>query len=60
VTGAELKRRLESEGCAFAPGKGGHLKVFRGAKRSVLPMHGAGRNLPKPLVQAVLKQLGLK
>ena len=60
MTSAELKRRLESEGCTFAPGNGGHLKVFRRAKRSVLPMHGAGKDLPRALVHAVLKQLGLK
>ncbi|MGO9095860.1 MAG: type II toxin-antitoxin system HicA family toxin [Bryobacteraceae bacterium] len=55
-----MKRRLEGEGCTFAPGKGGHLKVFRGAKRPVLPTHGAGRELPRALVHAVLKQLGLR
>ena len=42
------------------PGKGGHLLVRLGARKSVLPMHGAKRDLPRGLVEAIKKQLGLR
>jgi len=51
VTSSELKRFLESKGCAFAPGKGGHLRVMRGNLVSVRPMHGKNQDQ---------KQLSLK
>lgn len=60
MTSKELKRLLESEGCTFAPGKGGHLRVMRGKNLSVLPMHGSNHELGKGLVQKIRKQLGLK
>jgi mRNA interferase HicA len=60
LTSGELKRWLEKHGCAFAPGKGGHLLVRLGARKSVLPMHGGKRDLPKGLVEAIKRQLGLK
>lgn len=56
----EFKRWLEERGCRFELGKGGHLKVYRGQHRSVLPMHGGGKELGKGLVEAIKKQLGLK
>jgi mRNA interferase HicA len=60
LTSKELKRWLESQGCTFAPGKGGHVLVRLGDRRSVLPMHGAKRDLPKGLVEGIKRQLGLK
>jgi len=60
MTSAELKKWLASQGCKFAPGKGGHLKVWRGEKRSVLPMHGSGKELGRGLVEKIKKELGLK
>jgi len=60
VTSAELKRLLARHGCTFEPGKGGHLIVRRGDKRSVLPMHGSNKELGTGLMNAILKQLGLK
>jgi len=60
VTSSELKRWLEKNGCAFFPGKGGHLLVRRGNRKSVLPMHGAKKDLGSGLVNAIKKQLGLR
>ncbi|OPB29821.1 MULTISPECIES: type II toxin-antitoxin system HicA family toxin [unclassified Bartonella] len=56
----ELKRYLTKQGCSFIPGKGGHLIVKRGSKKSVLPMHGARKELGTGLVQKILKDLDLK
>ena len=60
VTGRELKRWLQKQGCKFEPGKGGHLLVRLGARKSVLPMHGSRQELPKGTVEDIKKQLGLK
>ncbi len=60
MTSAQLKKWLASQGCKFAPGKDGHLKVRRGEWRSVLPMHGSGNELGKGLVDKIKKELGLK
>jgi len=60
VTSQEFKRWLQSQGCAFEPGKGGHLLVRLKNRKSVLPMHGAKHELPKGTVEAIKKQLGLK
>jgi len=60
LTSAEFKRWLERRGCSFEPGKGGHLKVQLGRKFSVLPMHGAGKEIGKGLEHRIKKDLGLK
>jgi mRNA interferase HicA len=60
MTSAELKRWLERQGATFEPGRGGHLIVRLGGRRSVLPMHGKGKELGAGLVNAIKKQLGLK
>jgi len=60
VTSGELKRWLEKQGCTFASGKGGHLHVRLGDRRSVLPMHGSGKELGKGVTEKIKKQLGLK
>lgn len=60
MTSAQLKRFLARQGCIFEPGKGGHLIVRRGNRKSVLPMHGSNKELGTGLVNAILKQLGLK
>jgi mRNA interferase HicA len=49
----QAKRFLE-------PGKGGHLIIRRGARKSVLPQHGGSKELGKGLWRAILKQLDLK
>jgi mRNA interferase HicA len=60
MTSAEFRRYLAKLGCTFEPGKGGHLKVSLGDKRSVLPVHGNNKELKKGTVEAIKKQLGLK
>lgn len=59
VTSQEFKRWLQKQGYTFTPGRGGHLHVQLGEKRSVLPMHGKGQELGTGLVNAIKKQLGL-
>jgi mRNA interferase HicA len=60
VTSAQLKKWLARQGCTFAPGKGGHLKVRRGDKSTILPMHGSSKELGKGLVESIKRDLGLK
>jgi mRNA interferase HicA len=60
VTSAEFKRWLEKQGCSFSSGKGGHIHVRLGEKRSVLPMHGSGKEIGKGLEDRIKKDLGLK
>jgi len=60
MTSKEFKKWLSSQGCTFKPGKGGHLRVFRGERFSVLPMHGSDKELGKGLVEDIKKQLGLE
>lgn len=59
MTPREFKRWLAAQGCTFSPGRGGHLKVRRGDRMSVLPMHGHGKGLGTGLVQRIKKDLGL-
>ncbi len=54
----EFKRWLAAQGATFAPGKGGHLKVYLKGKQSILPMHSS--ELMTGLVEGIKKQLGLK
>jgi mRNA interferase HicA len=51
---------LEKQGCHFQPSKGGHLKVFLGKRMSILPMHGAGKEMGKGLLERIKRDLGLK
>ena len=51
---------LEKQGCAFEPGKGGHLHVWLGGKHSVLPMHGSGKEIGKGPENRIKKDLGLR
>jgi mRNA interferase HicA len=60
VTSQEFKRWLQRQGCTFEPGHGGHLIVRRGARWSVLPMHGKGKELGTGLVNSIKKDLGLR
>ncbi len=50
----------EKQGCTFEPGKGGHLKVRRGLRFSVLPMDGSNKEIGKGLAAKIKKDLGLK
>ncbi|MCB1022405.1 MAG: type II toxin-antitoxin system HicA family toxin [Bryobacterales bacterium] len=60
MASAQLKRWLAKRGCTFSPGKGGHLIVALGDRRSTLPMHGKQKDLGTGLVEAIKKQLGLQ
>jgi mRNA interferase HicA len=60
MTSAEFKRWLEQQGCTFEPGKGGHLKVRLGRRFSVLPMHGAHKEIGKGLAEKIKKDLALR
>ncbi len=60
MRGGQAKRFLAAQGCTFEPGKGGHLIVRRGNRKSVLPMHGSGKELGKGLWHKILKDLDLK
>lgn len=58
----EFKRWLAAQGCTFEPKRGGsgHLIVWKGDRRSELPMHGSRKELGTGLVNAIKKDLGLK
>ena len=60
VTSREFKRWLTKQGCTFESGHGGHQIVRRGARMSVLPMHGSGKELGTGLVNKIKKDLGLR
>ena len=60
VTSNQFKRWLARQGCTFEPGKGGHFVVRLSDRRSILPMHGSGREMKKGTVETIKKQLGLK
>ena len=55
---SEFKRWLKQQGATFAPGKGGHLKVYLNGRQSVLPVHA--KEMKKGTVEAIKRQLGLK
>lgn len=56
----QARRFLAKHGCTFEPGKGGHLIVRRGQRKTVLPMHGSRKELGKGLWQRILKDLDIK
>ena len=60
MNSSQAKRFLARHGCTFEPGKGGHLIVRRGNRKSVLPQHGGSKELGKGLWFAILKQLDIK
>ena len=59
MNSSELKRWLAKQGVTFGTQTGSHLKVSYQGRQSILPMHGK-QELPKGLVAAIKKQLGLK
>ena len=58
MTSKEFKRWLSDQGATFAAGKGSHLKIRLGDKRSVLPMHNGDMKIGT--ISAIKRQLGLK
>ena len=56
----QARRFLSRAGCTFEPGRGGHLLVTRGSRRSVLPQHGSRKEIGTGLWLKILKDLDLK
>ncbi len=56
----QFRRFLQKQGCTFEPGKGGHLIVRRGGRKSVLPQHGGSKQLKKGLMIGIKKDLGIE
>lgn len=56
---SEFKRWLEQQGAILHPAKGSHFKVMLNGRQTVFPNHGA-KEMPKPLVESIKKDLGLK
>ena len=62
MTSAELKKLLAKHGCTFETYRGGsgHVTVRRGARKSVMPVHGSRKELGTGLVRKILKDLGIE
>ena len=60
MNSAQFRRYLARQGCTFEPGKGGHLIVRLGNRKSILPQHGGKKQLGTGLMDAIKKDLGLK
>ncbi len=60
MNSSQAKRFLARHGATFEPGKGGHLIVRLGGRRTILPMHGGKKELGKGLWLSILRDLGLK
>ncbi|HVV93255.1 MAG TPA: type II toxin-antitoxin system HicA family toxin [Hyphomicrobiales bacterium] len=58
----ELRRYLAKQGCVFENHKGGsgHVTVRLGNRKTQLPVHGKNKELGTGLINAILKDLGLK
>lgn len=58
----ELRRWLSKEGCTFENHKGGsgHVTVYRGGRKTQLPMHGGSKELGTGLVNKIKRDLGLE
>ena len=56
-----FKRWLAKQGCTFeTSARSGHIEVFRGKRRTTLPMHGGRKQLGVGLRERIKKDLGLK
>jgi mRNA interferase HicA len=58
VSSEELKRWLKKQGCSFGRQEGSHLKVYRGDKFTILPMHGK-KEIKSGTLKAILRDLDL-
>ena len=61
MNSAELQKLLKRHGCTFDPkrGKGGHITVHRGDRKTVMPVHGSNKELGTGLVRKIMKDLGI-
>lgn len=55
----QFRRWLAKKGCTFAPGRGGHLDVKRGERKSYIPQHGGAKQLGKGLIRKIMKDLDI-
>jgi mRNA interferase HicA len=56
----QLKRWLSRHGCKFEPGRGGHLWVVLGDRKTQLPIHGSNKQVGKGLIRRMLRDLGIE
>ena len=56
---SEFRRWLQRQGAVFTPAKGSHWKVTLNGRTAIFPDHGA-KEIPRPLAEAIKKDLGLK
>lgn len=61
MNSAELEKLLKRLGCTFDKkrGKGGHITVYKGERKTVMPVHGSRKELGKGLVAKIKKDLGI-
>lgn len=61
MTSAEFLRWLRKEGCVVEKerGRGGHVMVTRGSRKTFVPTHGSSRELGTGLVKKIKRDLGL-
>lgn len=62
MNSAELKKLLKRHGCTFDAkrGKGGHITVHLGDRKTVMPVHGSSKELGNGLVRKIKKDLGIE
>ncbi|MBN8189544.1 type II toxin-antitoxin system HicA family toxin [Salipiger thiooxidans] len=62
MNSAELKKLLAKHGCTFEAkrGKGGHITVKLGDRKTVMPVHGSRKELGRGLVAKIKKDLGIE
>ncbi|TMV80460.1 type II toxin-antitoxin system HicA family toxin [Thioclava sp. BHET1] len=62
MNSAELQKLLRRLGCTFEAqrGKGGHITVRLGDRKTVMPVHGSRKELGKGLVAKIKKDLGIE
>lgn len=53
----QFKRWLAARSCTFEPGRGGHIWVMRGGRKSQLPRHGGKKQIGTGLIRRILKDL---
>ena len=60
MNSSQFRRYLAKQGCTFEAGKGGHLIVRLGDKKSILPQHGGKKQLGTGLMKSIKKDLGIE
>ena len=56
----QFRRYLARQGCTFEPGRGSHLAVRRGDRKSFIPQHGGTKQIGIGLMKKIKKDLGIK